>query len=133
MLVSLLSGCDAFQGSSPQQADEAELVRVTAPAVIVAGASLYQRHCAGCHGENAEGDPDWRQRNADGKYPPPPLNGQGHAWHHSKQWLVEMIAEGSEPEGNMPAWEGRLDQSEMESIVAWFQAQWPDMIFDAWH
>lgn len=132
MLASVLSGCDVFQGSSLQQAEEAGLVRVTDPAVIVAGASLYQRHCAECHGDNAEGDADWRQRNDEGKYPPPPLNGRGHAWHHSKQRLVEMIAEGSGPGGNMPAWEGKLNHGEMESVIAWLQAQWPDMIYDVW-
>ena len=133
IVASLLSGCDVIQGLSPQQADRAELARVTDPAVIVAGASLYQRHCAECHGKNAEGDASWRQRDADGKYPPPPLNGRGHAWHHSKQRLIEMIAEGSGPRGAMPAWQGKLSQKEMESIVAWLQAQWPDMIYDAWY
>jgi len=139
MFASLLSGCDAFQEQSlqqqivDQQAGMAELARVTDPAVIVAGASLYQRHCAECHGMDAEGDANWRQRNADGNYPPPPLNGQGHAWHHSKQRLIEMIAEGSGPRGDMPAWEGKLSGSEMESIVAWLQAQWPDMVYDVWH
>ncbi len=134
MLAGLLSGCDAFQSSSQtlQQTDKTGLERETDPAVIVAGASLYQRHCAACHGDNAEGDADWRQRDAEGKFPPPPLNGAGHAWHHSTQRLVEMVAEGTEPQGKMPGWQGKLSQKEIESIVAWLQAQWSDLVYDTW-
>jgi len=134
LLAGLLSGCDELQNSSRAllATDKMGLERVTDPAVIVAGASLYQRHCVECHGDNAEGNADWRQRDADGKFPPPPLNGAGHAWHHSTQKLVEMVAEGNEPLGNMPGWQGRLSQKEMESIVAWLQAQWPDLVYDTW-
>ncbi|MCG6872392.1 MAG: cytochrome c, partial [Gammaproteobacteria bacterium] len=30
------------------------------------GAGLFQRYCARCHGEQAQGAPDWHQRDAGG-------------------------------------------------------------------
>ncbi len=139
MVVSLLFGCDAFQGFASEvqivdrKGEKEELARVTDPAVIVAGASLYQRHCAECHGDNAEGNTAWRQRDADGYFLPPPLNGTGHAWHHSRDWVVQFISEGTGPGGKMPGWGGKLSQQEIKSIVAWLQAQWPDEVYELWY
>jgi len=52
------------------------------PLRINKGRELYLKNCTVCHGLNAEGASDWRQRDKDGKFPAPPLNGTGHAWHH---------------------------------------------------
>ncbi len=139
MVAGLLLGCDSFQGlaSEVQLVDrkdgKAALARVTDPALIVAGASLYQRHCAECHGDNGEGNADWRQRGSDGYFLPPPLNGTGHAWHHSRDWLVQLISDGTEPGGKMPGWRDKLSQQEIKSIVAWLQAQWPDKVYELWY
>ncbi len=100
---------------------------------ILIGASIYQQHCAACHGENGEGDPEWRVRNADGSFPPPPLNGSGHSWHHSTPWLEAMILNGSQVgQGKMPAWKGKLNKQEIAAVVVWFQSQWPDRVYAAW-
>ncbi len=131
-----LVACDshpvATSPSSPLPVGE-DLERNADPAVIKAGGQLYQQHCAQCHGKEAEGDPAWRRPGADGRYPPPPLNGSGHAWHHSKAWLRSIIREGSQPQGNMPAWGQVLTDDEIEAVVAWFQWQWPDRVYDAWY
>jgi mono/diheme cytochrome c family protein len=47
------------------------------------GAAVFAQNCAECHGANADATPNWRETTPDGKYPPPPLNGTAHAWHHS--------------------------------------------------
>jgi mono/diheme cytochrome c family protein len=103
------------------------------PVRIKQGRELYLKNCTVCHGLNAEGSPDWRQRDKDGKFPAPPLNGTGHAWHHPKQALMYTIKNGTRAlGGNMPAWKDRLTDAEIESIILWFQSKWPDELYQAW-
>jgi mono/diheme cytochrome c family protein len=100
---------------------------------IKVGRQLYLKNCTVCHGINAEGAPDWRQRDKDGKFPAPPLNGTGHAWHHPKQALIYTIKNGTQAlGGNMPAWKDRLTDEEIESIILWFQSKWPEELYQAW-
>ena len=94
-----------------------------------AGAALFQQHCAACHGKQAEGAANWQRPNPDGRYPPPPLNGTAHTWHHPLQNLYTTIMQG---QGNMPAWQGKLNRGEVLAIIAWFQSQWPEQIYSAW-
>ena len=103
-------------------------------AQITRGRKLFLKNCAVCHGVNAEGAPNWRQRDPDGKYPPPPLNGTGHAWHHPMQALRMTIRDGTQKiGGKMPAWGNTLSGQEIDDIIAWFQGQWPDEIYQAWY
>lgn len=99
------------------------------PEHAAAGHPLYQHHCASCHGIHGQGGPDWPRPTADGAYPPPPLNGTGHAWHHPLKDLYATIMRG---QGKMPAWEGKLERAEVLAIIAWFQSQWTDEIYNAW-
>ncbi|MGB0508267.1 MAG: c-type cytochrome, partial [Pikeienuella sp.] len=48
------------------------LVFFSATSAGADGASLYREHCATCHGDNLEGDPDWRTQNPDGSFRAPP-------------------------------------------------------------
>jgi len=100
---------------------------------IARGAELFRRHCAVCHGAGAEGVPDWRVRNADGTFPPPPLNGTGHAWHHPWADLKHTIQYGTAAlGGNMPPWQGVLSEQEAEDVILWFQSLWSDEVYEAW-
>ena len=87
ILVSfLLAGC------------QQELSQVVSPAVaaphgldaprVARGAEVYKTNCATCHGDQAQGAPNWSKKGPDGKFPPPPLDAQGHAWHHPMSMLV---------------------------------------------
>ena len=103
------------------------------PELLATGKQVYEQHCARCHGADASGDPNWRKRDADGFFPPPPLNGSGHAWHHSTEVLGNVIREGSpDGTGRMPAWEGKLSEREIEAVIVWFQSLWPQPVYDAW-
>ena len=43
------------------------------------GKSLYVTHCASCHGDNLQGQPNWStKKDKDGHNLSPPLNGTGH-------------------------------------------------------
>ncbi|HFE31980.1 MAG TPA: c-type cytochrome, partial [Gammaproteobacteria bacterium] len=49
---------------------------------VARGADLFAQNCASCHGAKGEGTKNWKTPDANGVYPPPPINGTGHAWHH---------------------------------------------------
>ena len=103
------------------------------PAVEL-GNRLFQQHCAACHGSEAQGTENWKQTDADGHYPPPPLNGTAHAWHHSIPQLARSIKEGGvKLGGKMPPFGDRLNNGEILALIAYFQSQWPDELYQAWH
>lgn len=97
------------------------------------GGNLYQQFCASCHGQQAQGSPQWQRPDASGKYPPPPLNGTGHAWHHPMEDLKMTVRQGTLSRGgNMPAWGDKLSDKDIEAIIAWLQSKWPDELYGAW-
>ena len=101
--------------------------------IIVLGEKLYKKNCASCHGENGEGNPNWRKRKPDGKLLPPPLNGSGHTWHHAKSLLVSIITKGTVIQGGeMPAWENKLSPQEIEAVILWLQSKWPKETYKSW-
>ncbi len=104
------------------------------PLTIQSGGELFQRNCASCHGQKAQGTvADWQVVGEDGKYPPPPLDGSAHAWHHSIEGLTNTIRNGTvELGGSMPAWKGTLSDDEIFSIIAWLASLWPEEIYTAW-
>ena len=104
------------------------------PVRYTRGLHLYRKNCAVCHGQQGEGAPDWRQRDAQGKFRPPPLNGTGHTWHHPMHVLRDIVRNGTAKfGGNMPAWKGILSDEEINLILFWVQSQWPDEIYRRWY
>ena len=98
------------------------------------GQSLFRANCAVCHGQNAEGTvTNWHERDANGKLPPPPLNGTAHTWHHPVDGLALTIRNGTQSiGGNMPPWKDKLSNDEIFSIIIWLTSLWPDEIYQAW-
>jgi thiol:disulfide interchange protein DsbC len=97
------------------------------------GDQLYQRNCAGCHGANAELTIDWKKTDSNGQYPPPPLNGTAHAWHHSLPQLKQTIQRGGVPLGGvMPAFESKLSDAEIDAVISYFQSKWPVDTYRKW-
>ncbi len=105
-----------------------------ATAQVTAGALVFQQHCALCHGERAQGlVGDWRQKLEDGSFPPPPLDGTAHAWHHPLSVLLQVINQGgAEFGGKMPPFAGVLSDDEKMSAIAYFQSYWSDEIYAQW-
>lgn len=111
--------------------------RVAAPGMAAEptprGAVVYAANCASCHGVRAEGAKDWHRPGPDGKYPPPPLDGSGHAWHHPQAQLRQIILDGTQARGGgMPAWRGKLSPAEVDAVIAWFQSLWPPELYRTW-
>ncbi len=102
-------------------------------ATVMQGGRLYAKNCAQCHGATAQGAPNWHKVDKLGKYPPPPLNGTGHAWHHGIDVLKGTIRNGGKKlGGTMPGFASKLSDKDMEAIIAWFQSHWPKKIMDTW-
>lgn len=100
-------------------------------ALVQQGESLYQTHCARCHGANLEGQPEWRVRKADGRLPAPPHDGSGHTWHHPTPMLVEIVKFGlvppNAPEGyasDMPAFKNTLSDAQIAAVLSFIQSRW---------
>jgi thiol:disulfide interchange protein DsbC len=79
------------------------------------------------------GAKDWRQSDGSGRFPPPPLNGSAHTWHHSLDVLARVIRDGGGKVGGyMPAFRDVLDRGQSASILAYLQSLWPERIYDTW-
>ena len=140
LIVSLVA-CEGGGGQSGGAGSSVDgnVVRHRNEASIASGEKIYAAQCARCHGNRAQGDSNWRRKDPDGFYPPPPLDGSGHAWHHSRQMLRQMIKYGSPPTesgaptGRMPAWHERLSDRQIDAIIDWFQSLWPDQVYAIWY
>jgi len=100
---------------------------------IALGAKTYQLHCVQCHNINAAGTPNWKTTLADGNYPPPPLNGSAHAWHHDMGTLTRTIENGGIALGGvMPGFSDKLSDAEIRAVIAYFQSFWSDDVYHSW-
>jgi mono/diheme cytochrome c family protein len=100
---------------------------------VETGAALYQTHCAACHAADGSATTEWRTPDAAGYYPPPPLNGTAHTWHHPLEVLDDTLANGGvEFGGLMPGFADVLDDEQRLAIIAWFQSLWSDDIYVRW-
>jgi len=97
------------------------------------GRALYAQNCAGCHGAGGEGQPDWQERDSMGFYPAPPLNADGHAWHHPLAEMLKTLDTGGGPNGGtMPSFIDVLDDSGKHDVLAYVQSLWPDATYEEW-
>lgn len=105
-------------------------------AQVARGHVVYQQYCAACHGQNLEGQTNWRSRKPDGRLPAPPHDETGHTWHHSDEHLVGVTKYGlgkfvpGEYESDMPAFEGTLPDEDIWSVIAFIKSTWPPNILE---
>ena len=100
-----------------------------------AGEELFVANCAVCHGQGGEGQRDWRVRKPDGTLPAPPLNGDGHTWHHADGLLYRIVSQGgnlfedadsSAFKSAMPAFGDRLSHEEIIAVLTYVKSLWAD-------
>lgn len=138
LLVSLISGCSdeqaqPVQPSAAPEVEQREQSRFDV-AVLARGALLYQQNCAECHGPEAQGHPDWENAKQRGYSAAPPLDGTGPAKKLRETELVAIIKNGVKYNGKpvMPAWQGRVSDEDVKSVITWFQALWPGEVYARW-
>jgi len=137
-LIFLLSIFSLFLSACGDSTNEAVQDKQTegrwyTKAQVTEGAGLYQANCAMCHKVDASGTPNWKKPLANGKYPPPPLNGDAHAWHHPLAALKRTVKNGGVAlGGSMPAFGHKLNDVQIEAILAWVQTHWNDRIYQTW-
>jgi len=101
-------------------------------AVVEKGRTIYAEHCASCHGVNLEGQPNWRERDAEGYLPAPPHDASGHTWHHADRQLFELTKHGlgamlgdTSFKSRMPAYDGVLNDREIIAVLSYIKSRWP--------
>ncbi|MHB8623267.1 MAG: c-type cytochrome [Sulfuricaulis sp.] len=134
MALLLIGGCGKNVPPAPSATDSVPAPQANqsfSAASLSRGARLYQENCAECHGPEAQGHPDWRNPQV---VAAPPLDGSGNAWKRKKQDLIAVIKNGVSRQGEpaMPTWQGRLNDQDIEDIIAWFQSLWPADIYARW-
>jgi mono/diheme cytochrome c family protein len=121
-----LAGCEGPAAPSPfaLRPDDAQ--------VLAVGQQVYARHCASCHGERLQGQPNWRERTSAGLLPAPPHDASGHTWHHPDEVLFRITKHGVAQAANlqdyqsaMPAYEGILSDAEIVAVLSWIKSRWP--------
>ena len=132
--ILVLATGSAFGLSTVASGDEDKVVkRWYSEQQLALGKDLYLTSCAECHGRQAEGTTEWRKLDSSGNYPPPPLNGSAHAWHHSLAILERSIAEGGVANGGvMPGFADSMSREDMRATIAYFQSFWPDELYVRW-
>ncbi len=107
----------------------------TSASKLSAGQEIFAANCAVCHGAGGEGQPEWHVKKADGTLPPPPLNGDGHTWHHEDGLLYRIVSDGGkileDPNypsfrSGMPAFGERLTQEERIAVLEYVKSLWGD-------
>ncbi len=111
-------------------------IDVRDPRQVALGQTIYQLHCAACHGLHLEGQPDWQVRKPTGELPAPPHDASGHTWHHADDQLFAIIKHGMarfappDYKTDMPAFVGRLTDAEIRAVLAYVKSLWPEDIRD---
>ena len=99
--------------------------------VVALGETVYRSHCAECHGQNLEGQPNWRSRDAEGYLPAPPHDASGHTWHHADTLLFNITKLGTasivgpDYKTRMPAYADVLTDEEIIAVLSYIKSRWP--------
>ena len=101
------------------------------------GQEIFAATCAACHGVDGQGQPNWHIPKDDGILPAPPLNGDGHTWHHSDGLLYRIVSGGGkileDPtvpsfKSGMPAFGEQLSHEELVAVITYVKSLWADKI-----
>ena len=101
---------------------------------LLQGQEIFGANCAVCHGQGGEGQPNWHVRKSDGALPPPPLNGEGHTWHHGDGTLYTYVSKGGAAydspsyKSAMPAFGDNLSHEDIVAVINYLKSLWGDRV-----
>ena len=155
--AAFLAACGGEQSSSPTRLTLAPSPTATTPltATVIptltqnptvppvrntatsSGQGIFQSNCAVCHGADGEGQPDWHIKKPDGVLPAPPLNGDGHTWHHGDGTLYTYVSRGGKAfespdipsfKSGMPAFGEVLSHDDIIAVIEYVKGLWGDKV-----
>jgi len=127
----VLGGVLAYQLFAPSSRAPVWVLQPDNIQITSQGQKIYVEHCASCHGENLEGQGNWRQRLASGRLPAPPHDETGHTWHHDDEALFNVtkygpqFVAGADYQSDMPAFEGVISDAEIVAALSFIKSTWP--------
>tara|TARA_R110002096_G_scaffold234996_2_gene425118 strand:+ start:658 stop:1137 length:480 start_codon:yes stop_codon:yes gene_type:complete len=99
--------------------------------LVQSGKTLYSQYCAGCHGDELEGQVNWQQKKPFERRRAPPLDATGNVLRHSDKTLFMMTKFGVHTlEGlgalnsDMPAFEGVLEDDQIVAVLSYIESVW---------
>ncbi|MGI9372285.1 MAG: c-type cytochrome [Hyphomicrobiales bacterium] len=114
---------------------DSTLLKADNAQVVAKGKEVYANNCASCHGDNLEGQPNWRRPEEDGTFRAPPHDHTGHTWRHTDDILFGITKYGTARFGNlkdfkstMPVFENVLNDVKIIAALSFIKAQWPEEI-----
>ena len=103
--------------------------------MIARGKIIYENNCVSCHQVNLVGVEDWKGLDEDGHRKAPPLNGEGHTWHHDDATLHNIIKYGlaklvKNYEGKMIGFGDKINDKQIDSVLSYIKSHWDDEIYE---
>ena len=129
LAVAASIACSSSPGASNATPDS----RVSPTPTSRTGQETFTSTCAACHGDTGQGQPNWHIPKEDGTLPAPPLNGEGHTWHHPDGFLYRVVSQGGRiQEGpgvpdfksGMPAFGDNLSHEEIIEVLTYVKSLW---------
>ncbi len=127
----LLSILLAYKLYAPKPQNPGWMLQASNTQVVAKGQLIYAEHCASCHGQNREGQENWKARLPSGKLPAPPHDETGHTWHHDDEALFNVTkfgpqyVAGPKYQSDMPGFAGVLSDSDIVAVLSYIKAMWP--------
>ena len=111
VLLLTLTGC---QGAPPEPEEIADTSLLAD--TVGRGSELYVVNCQMCHGD----------QQGKGGIGAPPHNQGGHTWHHPDAQLKDWVTNGKFGFTQMPGFEEKLTDSEIDQILTYIKTWWSE-------
>ncbi len=134
-LVTLVLASLAILACSSSSGESVVAPAATEPPALSgrSGEEIFTTTCVACHMAGGVGQLNWHIPNAEGVLPAPPLNGDGHTWHHSDGFLYRYVKNGGKMmetpslpdfKSGMPEFGEQLSHDEIVAVLTYVKSLW---------